>query len=229
MEQDKALGLVGALDDRPPGPRSFRHHARARVHRRNKGVDGLVRREVGRQGPPGDPAADQVEDRVQDQAPVPLLGPAPAPAGATRRPGAAAPAAPTARRSSSNRGRSAAARDDHHLSHEQSMTSTGTWTIRAPGLLVGLASLDSPSPTRGPSPSGRTAHRPSARAGVRIVRRFRPAPNTFADAVDEGPSVVAVPAEGLHGGCAGAGPLRRGAAGRAPGGVPVRVRAPVPA
>ena len=154
MEQDKALGLVGALDDRPPGPRSFRHHARARVHRRNKGVDGLVRREVGRQGPPGDPAADQVEDRVQDQAPVPLLGPAPAPAGATRRPGAAAPAAPTARRSSSNRGRSAAARDDHHLSHEQSMTSTGTWTIRAPGLLVGLASLDSPSPTRGPSPPG---------------------------------------------------------------------------
>ncbi len=28
---------------------------------------------------------DQVEDRVQDQAPVPLLGPAPAPAGAPRR------------------------------------------------------------------------------------------------------------------------------------------------
>src|SRR6266705_2468492 len=110
------------------------------------------------------------------------------------------------------------------------MTSAGTGTIRAPGLLVGLASLDNPSPTRSPSPSGRTAHRPSARAGVRIVRRFRPAPNTFADAVDEGPSVVvAVPAEGLHGGRAGAGPLRHGAAGRAPGGVPVRVRAPVPA
>src|SRR6266704_4441830 len=96
------------------------------------------------------------------------------------------------------------------------MTSTGTGTIRAPGLLVGLASLDNPSPTRSPSPSGRTAHRPSARAGVSIVRRFRPAPNTFADAVDEGPSVVvAVPAEGLHGGRAGAGPLRHRAAGRA--------------
>jgi hypothetical protein len=40
---------------------------------------------------------------------------------------------------------------------------------------------------------------------------------------------VAVPAEGLHGGRAGAGPLRHGAAGRAPGGVPVRVRTPVPA
>src|SRR6266702_6804897 len=110
------------------------------------------------------------------------------------------------------------------------MTSTGTGTILAPGLLAGLASLDNPSPTRSPSPSGRTAHRPSARAGVRIVRRFRPAPDTVADAVDEGPSVVlAVPAEGLHGGRAGAGPLRYGAAGRAPGGVPVRVRAPVPA
>src|SRR5215213_7707405 len=52
----------------------------------------------------------------------------------------------------------------------------------------------------------------------------------FADAVDEGPSVVvAVPAEGLHGGRARAGPLRHRAAGRAPGGVPVGVRAPVPA
>src|SRR5689334_1958232 len=41
--------------------------------------------------------------------------------------------------------------------------------------------------------------------------------------------VVAAPTEGLHGGCAGAGPLRHGAAGRAPGGGPVGVRAPVPA
>jgi hypothetical protein len=111
------------------------------------GVDGLVRREVGRQGPPGDPAADQGQDRVQDQAPVPLLGPAPTPAGA-RPPGAAAPAAPTARRSSSNRGRRAAATDDHHPGHEQGMTRTGTWTIRAPGLLGGLATLDEPPTDR---------------------------------------------------------------------------------
>src|SRR5262249_39063380 len=69
------------------------------------------------------------------------------------------------------------------------------------------------------------------RAGaVRVARRFRPAPNTCADAVDEGPSVVgAVPAEGLHGGRAGAGPLRHRAAGRSPGGVPVCVRTPEPA
>src|SRR4029450_6594343 len=105
-----------------------------------------------------------------------------------------------------------------------------TGTIRAPGFLVGLATLDSPSPTRSPSPSGRTAQRPSARADPRIVRRFRPAPTTIADAVDQGPSVVvAVAAEGLHGGRAGAGPLRHGPAGRAPGGDAVGVRAPVPA
>lgn len=41
--------------------------------------------------------------------------------------------------------------------------------------------------------------------------------------------LVAVPAEGLHGGCARAGPLRHRAAGRTPVGVPVRVRAPGPA
>src|SRR4029453_12237558 len=52
----------------------------------------------------------------------------------------------------------------------------------------------------------------------------------FADAGDEGASVVvAVPAEGLHRGRAGAGPRGQGGAGRAPGGFPARVRAPVPA
>src|ERR687894_2733209 len=40
--------------------------------------------------------------------------------------------------------------------------------------------------------------------------------------------LVAVPAEGLHGSCPGTGPLGHRAAGRAPGGVAVRVRAPVP-
>src|SRR5882757_7041653 len=40
--------------------------------------------------------------------------------------------------------------------------------------------------------------------------------------------VVAVPAEGLHGLRTGAGPLRNGTAGLAPGRVPVGVRAPVP-
>src|SRR5207249_8152537 len=41
--------------------------------------------------------------------------------------------------------------------------------------------------------------------------------------------VVALAAEGLHGGRAGAGPLRHGPAGWAPGGDAVGVRAPVPA
>src|SRR5438105_15112278 len=41
--------------------------------------------------------------------------------------------------------------------------------------------------------------------------------------------VVALAAEGLHGGRAGAGPLRHGPAARAPGGDAVGVRAPVPA
>ena len=44
-----------------------------------QGIDGLVRREVGRQGPLGDPAADQVEDRVQDQAPIHFSGLPPGP------------------------------------------------------------------------------------------------------------------------------------------------------
>src|SRR5437867_13243284 len=41
--------------------------------------------------------------------------------------------------------------------------------------------------------------------------------------------VVALAAEGLHGGRAGAGPLRHGPAGRAPAGDAVGARAPVPA
>src|ERR1700712_1135602 len=40
-------------------------------------------------------------------------------------------------------------------------------------------------------------------------------------------SVVAMPAKGLDGRRVRAGPLRHGSAGRTPGGVPVRVRAPV--
>jgi hypothetical protein len=152
--------------------------------------------------------------RCVHPAPRPRTDP-PAEGGMARRcsppQGAAAPAAPTACRSSSRRGRNAAARDDHHPGHEQGMTSPGTWTIRAPGLPAGLASPDSLSPARSPEVP------PCARHPV-------------ADAVDAGASVVvAVSAEGLDGGHARAGPLRHGAAGRAPGGVPVRVRAPGPA
>src|SRR5437016_4833836 len=44
-----------------------------------------------------------------------------------------------------------------------------------------------------------------------------------------GSLVVAMAAQSLHRGCAGAGPLWRGPAGRAPGGDAVGVRAPVPA
>src|SRR3954471_1416368 len=66
--------------------------------------------------------------------------------------------------------------------------------------------------------------------GPRPIGRTRPPPDTCAGAVDEGGSVVvAVPAEGLHRGRAGAGPLRHGPAVRTPGGVPVGVRAPRPA
>lgn len=44
---------------------------------------------------------------------------------------------------------------------------------------------------------------------------------TCSGQADQGSMVVVVSAEGFHGGRAGAGPLRHGAAGRAPGGVPV--------
>jgi hypothetical protein len=55
-----------------------------------------------------------------------------------------------------------------------------------------------------------------------VILPVRTVPDGLPPALSTGASVVvAVSAEGLHGGRAGAGPLRHGAAGRAPGGVPV--------
>src|SRR5437868_14123181 len=61
------------------------------------------------------------------------------------------------------------------------------------------------------------------------TRRRLPGGGATSSPTEAASVVVALAAEGLHGGRAGAGPLRHGAAGRAPGGVPVGVRLPVPA
>src|SRR5256885_2404513 len=61
------------------------------------------------------------------------------------------------------------------------------------------------------------------------TRRRLPAGGATSSPTEPTSVVVALAAEGLHGGRAGAGPRRHRPAGRAPGGDAVGVRAPVPA
>src|SRR5437588_3585674 len=61
------------------------------------------------------------------------------------------------------------------------------------------------------------------------TRRRLPGGGATSSPTEAASVVVALAAEGCHGGHAGAGPLRHGPAGRAPGGDAVGVRAPVPA